>query len=199
MKITPSDSNDFYGIIHKIRDLYYHQFYKYVDVTSSSVYSTGKPWSVPRCLLNYDVETVDYSNNWCSENEPKSNFTIYFYQFQLYITHYAFQSRNIDPQNMPKTWELYGSNDNISWIFIDNIENIDNFLEASSIHNFEVKNPGKYRYFRFIQTGLNSDNKNLFCLHRAELFGLTIQTIITCQHNIHIDFSLILIFFIILQ
>ena len=56
-------------------------------------------------------------------------------------------------------WTLEGSNDNLTWHFID-YQNCDYLLTLNTIHSFKVKSPGTYRYFRFTQTGLNDDKRN---------------------------------------
>ena len=191
MKTFPSNDVDDNGIIHQIRMHHYYEFYRYVDATCSSTFNSDYyHWGTAKVLLNYDVSYSPGSNNWCSGNVKFSNFTIYFYQHQVYITHYSLRSRGVDTDNMPSTWRVDGSNDNITWKYIDDQFDSTFLLQANQTHNFQVKSPGKYRYFRFTQTDVNSRQKNHFCMGKVDFFGITYDNTSTCLcntlNNIHI-------------
>ena len=182
ISISPINDNDINGIIHWIRERHYHEFYRFADATSSSVEKKSHQWSNAKCLLNYDVTAKETWNNWCSKNEPNSNCTISFYQHRLYITHYSIQSRTTSAADMPKSWTVTGSNDNVTWHFIDN-QNSPSLLQSAVTHNFAVEYPGSYKYFRFTQTSNNSNNRYFFCLSKIDFFGTASPNFVTCQHH----------------
>ena len=80
MKIIPKNEKDIDGIIHEIRRKNFHQFNDYIGSSASSVHRGSYVWSEPSCLFNYEDTTSEALNNWCSDNVPLSNFSVYFYQ-----------------------------------------------------------------------------------------------------------------------
>ena len=81
------------------------------------------------------------------------------------------------PNHFPRSWQLDGSNDNETWIMIDNQPNTNQLNGANKKYTFQVSNPGKYRYFRFTNTDsvwkINDLNipEYFFCLAKVEFFG----------------------------
>ena len=188
MRKFPLNERDDDGIIHEIRKTKYEEFYRYVDITSSSTtkerYGNDDFWGNERCLLNYEVDRTLNSNNWCSDNVSSSSFIISFYQEQSYITNYSMRSRGVNvPYDMPQTWLLEGSNNNITWNFIDEKRNVQYFAESDKVYTFPVEKSNLYRYFRFKQIDVNLNNRFYFCLGKVDLFGTTFVNYHSCLYN----------------
>ena len=180
--IQPKNTADIDGIIHEIYRKHTAEYKRYVTTSSSSTYfQNDYPWGDSLALINYTIKDNEPYNSWVSNNVPYSNFSVYFLQTQIYITHYAFRSRTVNTNDMPKGWIVEGSNDNITWNYVDKVENENGLLTKSTIKTFPVSRPGVYRYFRFTQHQKNSLQRDFFGLNKVDFFGQTIEEKVTIQ------------------
>lgn len=102
---------------------------------------------------------------------------------ELVPSKYTLQKRNLGPSNDARSWKFQGTNTVASmsvanlqaatWVDLD-VQTNNTTLDADSswvaINVSGVSTA--YRYFRFIQTGLNSNSGNYFTISEVELYGL---------------------------
>ena len=101
---------------------------------------------------------------------------IYFLRNRVNIQSYTIQSRFGEIDKLC-AWNIYGSNNNYSWYFIDERGPINDLLENGSYNNYNVMKSGIYRYFRITSTSKTiskNDNKRSnwhVIISRFEIFG----------------------------
>ena len=173
----PQNDSDIDGIIHELYRKHSAEYKRFITSTcSSTLYQNDYDWGDSLALINYTVKDNESYNSWVSNNDPNSNFSIYFLQTRIYITHYAFRSRTSNNNDMPKGWILEGSNDNLTWHFVDQKKDQDCLLIRKTIKTFQVDKPSIFRYFRFTQNQLNSNDRYHFGLNKVDFFGKTIDS-----------------------
>ena len=124
---------------------------------------------------NNNIKKVLQDPGWfISNNSPNQTITFDFKDRKIKLESYTIKSAN---SCFMKTWDVVGSNDNLSWQNIDKqIEN--NSLNGDSKYDtFQVngiKQP--FRYIKIIHSGPNHGGCNKFKLNRIELFGEIIQS-----------------------
>jgi len=110
--------------------------------------------------------TAEKMNSWWCVDLSKN--------YRLVITHYALRHGKKDGKEILQSWQLQGSNDKDTWTNIDYTPDPSQCRSPPpyvtgrwSVHG-EV---GAFRYFRILQTGLNSSNKYGIYLSGIELYG----------------------------
>lgn len=85
---------------------------------------------------------------------------------------YTLKGRTDDNSQHPRNWKLQGSVNGTTWVDIDS--QIDNSVINLGTWGFfdTVENTTFYRYFRLLQTGLNSSSDRYFVLGEWELYGM---------------------------
>ena len=157
--------------------LYYVQpfiFYELIKTEESSVlYKYAiRQWSGASILVKPNNGN-SHRDNFATNNEEFSNFTISFEMMKMQLHNYSFQTRTDSNEypNYPVGWVVQASNDKIKWNEIHRVSNA-GFNSYGQIKNFKPDDISKYyRYFRFTQTKDNSNGFNHFILHRVEFFG----------------------------
>ena len=175
ISISPINDKDINGIIHEIYQQYEKEYQRYVTTSESSTFNERRLWSDASTLINYTKSDDDDYCSWTSHNVMNSNFSIYFLQFQIYITNYSFRSRTFNNNDMPRGWIVEGSNNNETWYYIDQKRDEDSLLQPKAVKTFHVDKEGIYRYFRFTQNQNNSRNLQFFSLNQVDFFGYTID------------------------
>lgn len=79
------------------------------------------------------------------------------YSSPLSMISYKITSANDMPARDPKSWNLYGSNDGIDWILVDNQSNV-TFEERRQTKTFTLMETKTYKYFKFEITGVFGEN-----------------------------------------
>ena len=200
ISIQPKNGTDIDGIIHEIYRRHTAEYKRYVTASSSSTFHEELyAWGDSLALINYTIKDTEAFNSWVSCNIPNSNFSIYFLQTQIHITHYAFRSRTVNDADMPKNWIVEGSNDNITWNFVDKKEDEQSLLTPKAIKTFSVEKEGIYRYFRFTQHKTNSLGRDFFGINKIDFFGKTIEKFKIISLNSSTNIKLKILCFIILM
>lgn len=98
----------------------------------------------------------------------------------LIMTDWLFRTRQDDNASHPEQITVEGSNDDTNWFPVDFQDNI-GFTAAGEWRLFTLGSPSTaYRYFRFTQTDVNSDNNNFFTASEFEFYGtLTFGSVTT--------------------
>ena len=155
---TSEDSLD--GIINYIYNSNKENYETFVSVKTSSTYY-GSGWREEALIIPTRNSTTN-SDNWASNDEEKSNFTVYFHKHVIGITKYSLRSQSGHENDHPKSWVVEGSFDGLKWHLIDEENDRTELVGKGNLKTFEAKYKGKYSYFRFTQTGLNSYNTIFF-------------------------------------
>jgi hypothetical protein len=117
-------------------------------------------------ILDYDD-----SNWWFSKNEPNSWICIKFNSKRILLSRYFFRSGGMSGICNPKSWKLLVSNDDVTWIQVDEQINRDWVAKDFTEVYFPVETIESFSHFKFIQTGKNYFNDNRFLLCYVEFFG----------------------------
>ena len=168
-QILPA-GDDLVGIIHYLQIRHKNNQNEYIKINQSSRQDDSSNWGSTDVLINYNLSKVEGQSNWCSQQIKNSNFTIFFPKNSVMITNYTFLTRNTDVQNFPSNWKVEGSNGG-EWTYIDHKINYLNLKGLSLMKTFSVQRPGKYKYFRFVQNGTNSNGRDYFSLGKVDIFG----------------------------
>ena len=146
MKLILPNGNDLVGVIHYLQTIHKNNHNEYIKTEQSSQQIDDAKWGSSDALINYNLYKVEGQSNWCSQHIQDSSFTIKFPRNSVMITNYTFLTRNIDVQNFPVNWKVEGSNGE-GWTYIDHKYNYLELRGLSLIRTFNVKSPGKYKYF----------------------------------------------------
>ena len=172
MAFYPYDSQ-FNGIIRHLQRAEEKENVKYISTSSSSRLIDNYNWGGSDQIL--DVE-IGYEHDFASANEPYPNVSIYFLRNRVNIQSYTIQSRFEEIDKLC-AWNIYGSNNNNSWYFIDERGPINDLLNDGSYKNYNVMKSGIYRYFRITSTSksiskYNNERSNWYMIiSRFEIFG----------------------------
>ncbi|KAJ7369552.1 hypothetical protein OS493_038157 [Desmophyllum pertusum] len=98
----------------------------------------------------------------------------------LGISHYALRHGRSDGKSILQHWKLEGSNDGISWTKLDH-ESKSKFPQFRDPYPFVTgtwsveDKVGVFRFFRILQTGMNSSNEYGIYLSGVELYGILLH------------------------
>jgi hypothetical protein len=84
---------------------------------------------------------------------------------------YSIKTRNTSSGFYPRTWQLEGSNNNTTWIVLDNQVNNSSLINNNQWLSLVVINSAFYQYIRLTNRGLNSSGFNHLVLGEIELYG----------------------------
>jgi hypothetical protein len=87
------------------------------------------------------------------------------------LTGYFLRSHKLSSYSNPKSWELLGSNDNITWNQIDEqINRVWVTKDWAEVY-FPVESNIPFSHFKFVQTGKNNYYNDKFLINYVEFFG----------------------------
>ena len=124
--------------------------------------------------LTYRNLTKDQFPYYCTAENYK-NITFEF-SAPILITSYSLRNayKVNAPHSYPTSWNLYGSNDNESWILIDSKEDQQfcdqTMCEETNILSFRVDIENYFSFIR-IESAHNSEEKEYLILSAIEFFG----------------------------
>ena len=162
------DLNNFEGIAKHLLKAEKVDNIKYVTTKNSSHIIGKNNWGDSNKIFN---DYTDYPNCWASENIPFSNVTIYFHHYKVKMTNYSILSRNDQRAETPRGWNIYGSNNNVSWTLIDEQGPDDNLVPSNEPKVFNVKKVGIYNAIRWTQNTKNTNNRDVAVICKFEIFG----------------------------
>ena len=143
----------FDGIMQKLYNSSKHSFYSKFEAEGEK-YSSG--WSDPANVFNPSIEVT-----WASRSIPNANITISFKKHLLKLTNYTFfPRRGTVSGNMPRGWNLEGSNDKVNWDSLFSVDDTEDIRYASTYKTYPCEPHGAYKHFRIRQTR-NSWNTSL--------------------------------------
>ena len=168
MAFYPYDT-EFNGITRHLKRAEDKEKLTYVTTSSSSHLDDEYGWGYSDVILN--DKHGNYSDEFASANIPYSNVSVYLLKHKLRILSYSISTRFSTIHKLKK-WNLYGSNDNNTWHFIDEQGPTDDIVVEGSHKNYNVQKVGTFRYFRITQTApTQPDNVWLLIISRLEFFG----------------------------
>ena len=119
--------------------------------------------------LDFHQQSLFHSNT-----EKENWLCIDFKNIVVFVTGYTIKSRHCDCNTgHPRTWALEGSNDNASWIKLDQQCDDDHFTQRSVTHHFAVQPYcQRFRCLRIRQWGPTyHDDRPWLILGALEFFG----------------------------
>ena len=176
----PTKDETFDGIINYITRKHKINLDKYIKTSNSSYQKDDVNWGDSNTLLDFST-TLTPESCFCSKNEPFSNVTFYFLKHQIYVKSYTITSRPWENVDMLKSWNIYGSNDMKEWTFIDSQGPTDDLLISQTRKTYYISTPGKFRFIRITQSGINSSGNDYFLLGKIDFFGELINEY--CAHT----------------
>ncbi len=93
------------------------------------------------------AQIVDNDKNTCYETPHSTFFVLWNGNKNIAINYYALTSASTNPEMDPKSWTLYGSEDNKIWIQLDT-QTDQVFSERGETKAYQFENDGTYRYYR---------------------------------------------------
>lgn len=140
-----------------IEDLNYKP---YVIITSNA--KTADPNEGINKLIDGRIDTKWYSSaglNW-GYNHPFPIWFLLEHREPVTIDYYQLTSANDVEQRDPKSWKLYGSNDNQEFVLIDSQTNV-YFSQRHETKTFKLKQAVSYKYYKLEilenRSGRNTD------------------------------------------
>ena len=98
--------------------------------------------------------------------------------YALYLTHYTLRHGQEQKWSVLRNWRLEGSVDGREWTVLKNHENDRGLRELKPYCTCTWTidgNSNAFRYFRIVQTGMNSSKKFGIFLSGIELYGVLIE------------------------
>ena len=136
-------------------------------VTFSSVDNFGLDVSRMTDRVSSAVTTGNFANSWMQFDISRvGNRT-------LVCNYYTVRARNDAGDGSiehPTAFTFQGSNDATAWVDLDVRTGLT--YVAATFHSYPVSGSTAYRYFRLIQTALNSSGNNRFALSEFEIYGV---------------------------
>ena len=126
----------------------------------------------PRNVINYSDDLIKYFS---SNDSPNSWILFEFTESYVSLSNYTIKSdfTKSKQSDSPKSWVIEGSNDNETWIIIDEQKNVVLTNTKRFIHTFSIENPKDFA-FNFIRMRLTDKNwsgNNFFKVGSIEFFG----------------------------
>eukprot|EP01006_Ploeotia_vitrea_P049935 TRINITY_DN67395_c8_g1_i1.p1 TRINITY_DN67395_c8_g1~~TRINITY_DN67395_c8_g1_i1.p1 ORF type:complete len:1605 (+),score=973.64 TRINITY_DN67395_c8_g1_i1:233-5047(+) len=135
----------------------------FVKITSSGLMGDSEPLSA---VVGYDVVrcvTKPVRNSWIAWD---------LVDFSLQLTHYKLRHYSSWDTECLRNWVLEGSNDGVKWELLAMHKNDTSLNKKGAMHTWRVNHPGRFRQFRIIQTGVNSNNHYYLALSGSEFYGV---------------------------
>jgi len=134
-----------------------------VKVHSSSL-AKGSLWVLVDSTPS-DVWTKDVPSSWFSiDFGPHRRVT---------VSNYSLRHGGNYVADTLRSWELQGSIDGVNWKSISKHTNDTSLNGPYASHSWEIINSNaSYRFFRVLQIGRNSSNRNFLVLSGFEFFGV---------------------------
>jgi E3 ubiquitin-protein ligase HECTD1 len=92
---------------------------------------------------------------------------------KLICNYYSIRGNNYNGF-LPRSWKIQASSDNSIWVDLDTQAD-NSSINQNVFFSKAVASSTAYRYFRMLQTGLNSSGNNILALGEFEFYG-TLQT-----------------------
>jgi hypothetical protein len=124
--------------------------------------------------VNSTAHTHDQTNSWFAFQLVSEH--------QFSVKHYVLQSRSDSVDRQPRSWTIQGSNNvqantiadinAATWVNLSTITNNLVFNSTNQYEDFTISPATDYyRWFRIVQTGLNSSGDHYFTLGEWEMYG----------------------------
>lgn len=164
-----SIENEFSGIIKYLRNQSNDQIDQVVKITSSSIYNDDTNYK-PSNVVFFD----DQNSFFCTKNEKNSWICFEFKNNSIIPTHYSIKSvKWKQSDTYPKSWVIQGSNDNESWMNLDEEKNSSELNHPLAVHTFKnnmIRNR-MFKYIRILSTGPDWLGSNFLGLNSFEIYG----------------------------
>jgi hypothetical protein len=108
---------------------------------------------------------------WISKNHPNTFLSINFhFRWKFHITGFLFKN---GMSEFPRSWTLFGKkyHNDMSRISLAEFHNDQSLQSPFQDQAFQVDSNEYFEGFIFQQTGLNSNESNIFCLSQIEIYG----------------------------
>ena len=128
-------------------------------------------WGNPYSIVTYEFTGNYHDDCFATLDNPNSNLIFHLLHHKVRLTHYSIRTRPGFEYHYTKNWNFEGSNDGKSWVVLDTQEESNELMGINITKVFKIKKIGLFQYFRFIQTGLNSNQNNYLVMNNLELFG----------------------------
>ena len=158
-------ASDFVGYINKLA---LEDKLGDVSVSCSTPYDSTRQIDVILKFPNTNI--VSYASVF---NASYGQFIQLLFKTSIFATHYSFEPH--DSSVYQRNWKVETSNNGVNWILQDNHTN-DDVLKCGYELLFRMKKPGNYKYFKFVNTGINSySNYAVLFSKRFDIFNIFIK------------------------
>ena len=164
--INHEENKDFDGIIKSLQNQYGPNLCQQgiIEITS-----TPSEYKTPEKVIDYS-----FNSWWISRNLKNSWLPINFKKRKVKLNGYSLKSLNNG--NCLKKWIIEGSNDNYTWVTIDEKKDNNDLDGRKAQKYFSISNStDPFQYIRMINTGKNHGRTNFFVLTNIEFFGEIIE------------------------
>ena len=126
-----------------------------------------------RCVYKpEEVINSEFEGEWSSENINNSWFLINFKDKKVDVRGYSIKTYNGSTNGTHlKSWKLEGSNDEETWIKLDEVTNCIELNKPKGVFSKEITSFGYFQYIRIFQTDKNCFGSNTMTISNLELFG----------------------------
>jgi hypothetical protein len=158
----------FKGIIHYLTGLHQGNIHdlRIVTVTSSSI-APSERHRVPQNVVDFASE-----RDFFSDDLPDQWICFEFKNHRVQISHYSVRSfSGTRGRGHPKSWVIEGSNDDASWIILDQRSGNSQLNGSLLPATFPVTDIALCRFIRLRQTDVNHFGSHHLLLAAFELFG----------------------------
>lgn len=132
--------------------------------------SSSTPYGQPENLILQDRSQV----YWESTDRSLSYCQFNFQQFKVKLSAYSLRSSYNDDELHPKSWGVFGSNDQETWYSLHQVDRVNDLVGSNLEGNYECtdkESDEPFQYIRVQQTGPNEKGNFIFRLARVEFYG----------------------------
>lgn len=189
--IFTKNNGDLNGLFNYFYKKKQNKIYDLFNVVSIGTYYPDG-WSDAYTLINPSISGNTAKDNWCSPLIKNSFFQISFLKGSFVLSSYTLKSRTYSRDDMPRSWEVYGSLNGVNFTLIDQKTTSDLYeLGASKNYEPDVKN-FKLKYIKVVQV-TNQISRDYFCMNKIELFGKLNQDIFTNKSSFPCSKSIVFV------
>ena len=135
-----------------------------VEVSSSTPYGQGENL-VRQDNASVYWESTDIAQSYCQFN---------FQHCKVNLSAYSLKSSSVDDEIFPKSWAVFGSNDQETWYSLHQVDRTNDLVGPDNEGSYECEGKESdepFQYIRIQQTGANEKGTFAFRLARVELYG----------------------------
>ncbi len=127
--------------------------------------------TVANWALNQYSSGIYNNDNYIYNNSYKGDWIIIRFPFKIILTRFIFYQSTVSPNNSPKTWKCYGSNDGSNFIEITDASELTGITYINNIYTKTIYNIPPYQYIGWVFNTLMASSATQLIFADIYIFG----------------------------